>query len=413
MRLVEHVLEKMSDVSKPQRKFLVVLFSTILLMHGKVNFRNLSRYSKLCEKSFSRQFRKTFDFVLFNQLLLEHEVAPSHEKIAAIDCSYLPKSGKKTYGLDMFFDSTHNKPAKGLEISTISVIDVTDGTGYALSTRQTPRLDELNPGRSSGKRTTQKDAEEETRIDVYLDHLRDTRPYLSEKIRYVVADGGFGQYKFVTGVVECGLDQIGKLRCDANLRYLYEGPQKPRGAHRKYDGKVNFNDLSRLEYVGQVEEKLYLYTAVVNSVHLKRTIRIAYLLNLRDEQHPRYAVLFSTDTKLSAMKIYQYYKARFQIEFLFRDAKQFTGLCDSQARCKESLHFHVNASLTAVNLAKLKAQHLLGKEASDPFSMASVKAILFNEHLVLRIISMLGLDLTLIKSHPHYEQLRTYGAIQT
>jgi hypothetical protein len=46
----------------------------------------------------------------------------------------------------------------------------------------------------------------------------------------------------------------------------------------------------------------------------------------------------------------RYYKARFQIEFLFRDAKQFTGLNDHQVRDQKKLDFHLNLSLTALNL---------------------------------------------------------------
>jgi hypothetical protein len=413
MECAERILDQMSGVSKPQRKFLMVLFSTILLMRGKVNFRNLSRYSILCEKTFSRQFRKSFDFVTFNRLLLDEAMGSDHEKIAAIDCSYLPKSGKKTYGIDTFFDSTHNKPAKGLEISTLCVVDVTDHTAYALSSRQTPPLEEIR-SRSpipSSKKGVSKTEAQETRMDAYLDHVHAVRSRFPTAIRYLVGDGEFAKYKFVEGVVGCDLDFIGKLRCDANLRYLYDGPQKPRGAHRKYDGKVKFDEVRRLEYVGQVENKIHLYTTVVNSISLKRNVRIAYLLNLRDEKHPRYVLLFSTDSTLCATKIYLYYKARFQLEFIFRDAKQFTGLCDCQARCRESLHFHVNASLTTVNLAKIEAQRLLGTQGSDPFSMASVKTLYFNEHLVSRVISMLDLDQTSIINHPQYQNLRAYGAI--
>ncbi len=46
----------------------------------------------------------------------------------------------------------------------------------------------------------------------------------------------------------------------------------------------------------------------------------------------RTALLFSTDIGLTAKKNYQFYKACFQIEFLFLDTKQFTGLNDCQAR---------------------------------------------------------------------------------
>ncbi|MEG4172019.1 hypothetical protein QUA16_32070 [Microcoleus sp. S13_C3] len=48
----------------------------------------------------------------------------------------------------------------------------------------------------------------------------------------------------------------------------------------------------------------------------------------------------------------EYYQARFQSEFIFREAKQFTGLSDCQARHLPRLNFHFNASLIALNLAK-------------------------------------------------------------
>ncbi len=95
---ITHILGEMSGVAKPQKKFLVTLFLTILLMRGKVNFRNMSRYSELNEKTYSRQFRQSFDFVAFNEQLIEGVIASDHEKIGAMDASYISKSGKKTYG---------------------------------------------------------------------------------------------------------------------------------------------------------------------------------------------------------------------------------------------------------------------------------------------------------------------------
>ena len=58
----------MSNISKHRKKFIIIIFSTLMLLRGRANFRNLSRYSRLCEKTYSRQFRKTFDFVEFNRL---------------------------------------------------------------------------------------------------------------------------------------------------------------------------------------------------------------------------------------------------------------------------------------------------------------------------------------------------------
>ena len=67
---------------------------------------------------------------------------------------------------------------------------------------------------------------------------------------------------------------------------------------------------------------------------------------------------YSTDIHLPSEQIVEYYQARFQIEFIFRDAKQFTGLFDCQARHLPRLDFHFNASLIALNLAKHQRVHL-------------------------------------------------------
>jgi len=159
--------------------------------------------------------------------------------------------------------------------------------------------------------------------------------------------------KFVDSVCEFGLHLISKLRHDANLRYLFLGPHpKRRGARKKYDGKVNLQDLRRLTPV-VLSKTITLYTAVVNSVSLKRNLRLVYVCK-RQGTKLLTAVLVSTDTTLSAEAIYRYYTARFQIEFLFRDAKQFTGLTDFQTRSETRITFHVNASLTALNFLKLE-----------------------------------------------------------
>ena len=103
-----------------------------------------------------------------------------------------------------------------------------------------------------------------------------------------------------------------------------------------------------------------------------------------------------------------------QAEFIFRDAKQFTGLCDCQSRQQQSLNFHFNASLAALNIAKLEQQTQLDTgENLQPqsFSMATYKRLALNGHLLERFISMLGLDPTLIKSHPNDDSLLQYGSL--
>jgi hypothetical protein len=94
MNFIESILQQMPGISQPQKKFLVILFSTILLVYGKVNFTNLSRYSCLSEKNYRRHFIKNFDFPQFNQYFLKKALNPEQKIIAVIDCSFLRKSGK-------------------------------------------------------------------------------------------------------------------------------------------------------------------------------------------------------------------------------------------------------------------------------------------------------------------------------
>lgn len=398
MSIIDTVLQQMSTVLKPQRTFLIVVLTTLMYLPRKANFRNLSRYSELHEKTYSRGFRRSFDFVEFNRLSLADVVTGGSTFAVAIDASFIPKSGQCTYGLDYFYNGTQGRAEKGLEISTLALVDIDYNTAYHLSSRQTPQLDP---------------PKKETRVDEYLKHLQQDSSALPAGIRYVLADGYYSKTKFINGVCKLDLHLISKLRHDANLRWLYNGPQKPRGRHKQYDGKVHFQhqEWNRFENVGEIEGTS-IYTAVVNSVHFKRNIRMIYLMKVVG-QKIQTALLYSTDITLSALELYRLYKARFQIEFLFRDAKQFTGLLDCQARCQSALHFHFNASMTALNLLKLNDRQRAEGAERSAISIASWKIRNFNAHLLRRFSSILGLDFSLIKTSPHFADLCNYGAIAT
>lgn len=373
-------------------------------MVGKVNFTNLSRYSGLTERTYRRQYENSFEFMSINRRLIETAIAAERFQVAAIDASFIPKSGKHTPGLDWFYNGKASRAERGLEISTIAVVDVAAALGYALSVQQTPASEPV---------TTKTPASEPplTRVDHYLAHLRATRTSLPASVRHLVGDGDYSTYKWVKGVTALKLEVIGKLRHDANLRYCYDGPQKLRGARRKYDGKVFFDELSRWQPLGEVNPNVTLYTTVVWSINLKRKIRVVYLLNRHSPERTCKALLFSTDIELEPIALYEAYRARFQIEFIFREAKQFTGLSDCQARDKRKLDFHFNASLTALNLAKWDAHQHHHTPEPFVFSMASYKRRKLNHHLLERFIHNLDLDETLIKSHPNYQNLCDYGAL--
>lgn len=415
MTVVTQIINQMPGLPKPRRKFLPLLFATILAARGRLNFRNLSRYSPYSERTLRRQFQQPFAFPSFNQQAIAHVTDSSTTLLVAQDATFIRKSGKHTYGLDKFWNGCAHRTERGLEVSAIAILDVARHTAYPLSAQQTPARPAtskaLRPATSSSRQKTPAAKAAQTRIDFYLEHLAQTVPYLPPQVGYGVFDGAFAKHKFVEGVRACSLHLISLLRVDANLRYLYTGAQDKRGRPKAYDGKVNFTDLSRLDEVGEVEPHITLYSGVVNSVSLKRNIRICVVVNRGKPAKPRYVVLFSTDCELPARTIYDYYRLRFQIEFLFRDAKQFTGLNDCQARDKAALHFHFNLALASVGVTKIEALTEHPTPQPQVLSLASWKQRAFNEQLLDEVISKLALEPSVIKNHPQYNYLRTYGAI--
>ncbi len=63
--LVNSVSGKMSSLKKTQETFMAMLFSTLIIVQGKANFRNMSRYSDSSEKRFSRWYLRPLDFFDF------------------------------------------------------------------------------------------------------------------------------------------------------------------------------------------------------------------------------------------------------------------------------------------------------------------------------------------------------------
>ena len=87
--LVESILQSMSNVKKPQQAFLKTLFAALTVFQGRAMFRNMSRYTDMSEKYFSRWYRRHFDFVGFMVLVLLQSLPKDSLKIAAIDASFI------------------------------------------------------------------------------------------------------------------------------------------------------------------------------------------------------------------------------------------------------------------------------------------------------------------------------------
>ena len=395
--VVKMILASMSRVGKPQSGFILILLSTLMVFQGKATYRNLSRYSGVHEKTFSRWFRRNFDFTELNQRMISHEIPAGSTLIGAVDASFVSKSGKCTEGLGYFWNGSRQRSEKGLEISSICVVDMKANTAYALNARQ----------------TIDTECDDEVRTGQYSGHLIETASALKTLgVKHIAADALYSNKTFVGTVTSLGFFHVGRLRADANLKWLYEGRHEKRGRPRKYDGKVNLGDGvdDRFDYQGQLDDGSHIYHAVVWNVNLKMKVKVVLLHRIEGNKEAR-VLLFSTDLKIDPLALICYYKARFQIEFVFRDAKQYTGLTDCQALSSETIQTHINASLTALNWMKFEDRRKQGSDSSNVISIASWKRRKFNQSLMRNIFDKLGLSPTCQKIRSVYEEYSNYGAV--
>src|SRR5262245_39909688 len=124
MTIGHDILQQIPGLGKPQRQFLATLFVTILVLRGRVNFRNLSRYCDYAERTIARQFREPFDWPDFHQRVLMTALDSHSALVSAHDASCMPKSGKQTCGLGHFCNGCASRAERGLEISTLAVVEV-------------------------------------------------------------------------------------------------------------------------------------------------------------------------------------------------------------------------------------------------------------------------------------------------
>jgi len=280
------------------------------------------------------------------------------------------KSGKKTYGLDRFFSSLYGKQVPGLCFLCLSLISVKRRTSYpVLMEQHDETLKETAPEAPTKKSTTTrgrpKGSKNQNRCDVELspyllfvqDALKRVLVLVGARIHaiYLVFDGAFGHNDALQMVRQVGLHLVSKLRHDSALYFPYTGAYSGRGKPKKYGKKLNYQEIPD-EYLKEssiekdIETKIYQmqlwhkkFADLLNIVVIVKT-------NLKTHK-VAHVVLFSSDLELSYALVIAYYRLRFQIEFNFRDAKQYWGLEDFMVVHETPVYNSANLAMFMVNLS--------------------------------------------------------------
>lgn len=397
--VINSVLTKMNKLSKRQSKFIVEILLLFLSLRGRHNYLQMSREGHRNEKSFRYQYEKDFDWLTFNISLVKDYC--SDEVILGFDPSFIRKSGKSSPGLGYFYSGCQSSYKRGLELGSFAALDVEQHLAYHLVADQSPsaKRDRIN--------------ESKTLIEHYAQRVVERSKDLKKISNVIVFDAYFTKRKFVEAVIDkAGFEMIGRMRDDANLKYLYKGKKKKkRGRPQLYAGKVVNKkiDKRRIKLVRKTED-YNLYSGVVYSVGLKRQLRVAFVEH-KVKNKVITKIYYSSNIERDPMKLFNYYRMRFQMEYLFRDAKQHMGLEHCQARSKNKLGFHFNASLTAVSLAKVITRYNEEKSTRTSISISDIKTECQNRNLINRILSIYRINRKLIENSKDYNMLLNFGKI--
>jgi hypothetical protein len=356
---------------------LASIADAVLAMTGRISMLGISRWTENggSYRTIQRFFYTKLNWGQIKWLFIRrHLIVPEEVILIAGDEVVVTKSGKKTYGLGRFFSSLYGKTVQSICFFSMSLISVKNNCSYQLMMEQVTIKKQPNEAKENGshKSTSQKSKRgrpkgsrnknrKKVELSPYLQFVPATLKSLLSivgtelSLVYFVFDGAFGNNDALQMVRQCDLHLISKLRFDAALYLPYAGEYCGRGRRRKYGNKLNYKQLpeqflksSNIE--GDIQTRIYqmkvwhkLFADLLNVVIIVKT-------NLKTGK-TGHVILFSSDLELACEKLIEYYQLRFQIEFNFRDAKQYWGLEDFRNVSKNAIYNAANLAMFMVNLS--------------------------------------------------------------
>lgn len=307
--------------------------------------------------------------------------------ILAGDEVVVSKAGQQTHGLGRFYSSLAQRPIPGVSFLALSLVDVAQRRSYPLLVEQrvpVKPVEKCEPAVKRGRgrpQGSQNHVKATPALSPELTHLGEmlratVKRIAPLQVQHVVLDGFFGNYPATWMVQQTGLHLISKLRHNAALYLPYTGEKPRRGPTPRYGDQLNYAALPAATRVQTVtEDQLVTDTYHLTVLHkdFPDPLNLVVLVKTQTRTGKRaHALLFSTDLTLSAAQLTDYYSLRFQIEFNFRDAKQFWGLEDFMNVSQQAVTNAVNLAFLMVNVSAVLLQP--HRQRHPDFSVLDLKA---------------------------------------
>jgi hypothetical protein len=378
----------LSSTTLRQMKAIIV---ALLCIPNQVTMLSIARWTEGggSYRTIQRWYHTPLDWAALLWVVVRiHLLDPKGDYLLAGDEVVMSKAGKATHGRGRFYSSLAQRPINSVSFMTVTLLDVQARRSYPLQVEQrqpvVPSEESIEPppkrprGRPKGSKNHHKSVPKLTPDLTLLQRMITaiTARIAPLTIRHLVLDGHFGNYPATYAVRETGLHIISKFRQDAALYLPYAGPKPRRGPLPRYGQKLNYHQLppeTRGHSVNEDDYQVDTYQMQVFHPAFSEALNVVVVVKTHRKTGKRgHVVLFSTDLELSADQVVDYYALRFQIEFNFRDAKQYWGLDDFMNVKPIAVTNAVNLAFLMVNLSAVMLRPY--RDTQSDFSVRDLKA---------------------------------------
>jgi len=443
------IITKLLDVlsgqfSATNLQHFAIIIDSILGISNSVTTLSVARYSSLSYRTIQRFYAlKDVNWLLVNLFLFKHFIYQKGKSyLFAADETVKGKAGKQTHGLGRFYSSMAKQVIRSVSFLVISIIDIEKEKSCILGCKQlivnnlskvAVTQDKKNKskkksktklkGRPKGSKNKEKSEPESTSyqvlrtlLDLVQSQLKVFLPELN--CFHIVLDGFYGHEDYLLLAAKNGLNIISKFKVNAHLILPYQGEQLGKGRPKTLGDKVNLDNLDEKFYISTIHDKdsnistkVYQFEAFTPKMAgLKLNIVVMIHTHQITKQVSR-NIIFTNDLALNTLKVIKYYSLRFQIEFDFRDAKQFYGLSDFKNYKETQVTNAVNIAFTMTVVGKLVLEKYKIKLDCPNMGIIDLKTVFRTQKCAEILLNNINFDPDEFLSSPQFLKIARLEAI--
>lgn len=290
--------------------------------------------------------------------------------LLALDDYINPKTGKKIFACDSFFDhaakANQSSYPWSQNVVSIGLLKIVKGRWACLPLAfrfyHMQKTIEANKVKINGKVVPF-----QTKFEQAVEMLTGIENAFPDTPLLIVTDSWFGNnglFKPMRETIGCHTHILSRLRANSTLYDLSSERQENQlGRNKKYGAKLG----NATEMAGELRDQATTYSVnlygkqrdVIASVSilmlktLKCSVRVVWVY-----RRLQWVALFTTDLELTVEQIIEYYGARWKIEANFKDIKQEIGSLKSQTRDPHAVINHLNFCMMAATITWIYADRL-------------------------------------------------------